>query len=68
MRFFKKHYYRLFPTERPVKKKGEPSDIFIVNKDGSLSLNHNSDAVRKALANNVAQLQKIKKNSAGAQN
>lgn len=68
MRFLKKYYYRLFPTERPTKKKDKASDVFIVNKDGSLSLNHNSDAVRQALANNVAQLQKIKRNSAEAQN
>lgn len=61
MALFKKTYYQFFPTHRPKDNEGKMfDDTFFVNADGSISLNHNSETVRKAFAKNVETLQKMK--------
>ena len=52
--------YRLFPTLIPQAKteQRENSDIFFVDDDGAISLNYDSEIVRKAFADNIERLRK----------
>lgn len=65
MKFLKRTAYHLFPSFRPktniesLHQKKTQSDIFFVNGDGSISLNHNSDIVKKAFSENIERLRKV---------
>lgn len=70
MKLFKrlrnKLVYRLFPSFDPrlmVKdndnKAEEVDHVFFVNKDGSISLNHDSTVVKTAFNENIRKLQKL---------
>lgn len=60
----KRVYYDFFPNQRPGKEQKDKVDnTFRVNKDGSISLNHDSDTVQKAFIKNIEKLQNMKKNT-----
>lgn len=67
MRYLKNLKKRLFPlsnscsSNNAIKKEQvNTTDTFFVNKDGSLSLNHNSEVFKKAFADNVSKLKAAK--------